>query len=70
MTPVDAQFQISVTLRAEEWNQVLYVMGESPVPYRISAPIIQSIGMQLQQAATEAEPKPNGQAEIVRHIAQ
>ena len=60
MNPVDAQMQISVTLTAEGWNGVLQIMGESPMPYRVSAPLIQAIGQQLQQAAAEAPPRQNG----------
>lgn len=62
MTPVDASMQISVTLAAEAWNGVLSIMGDAPVPYKFSAPLIQAIGQQIQQAAAEAAPKPNGQA--------
>lgn len=67
MTPVDAQMQISVTLAAEAWNGVLQIMGEAPVAYRVSAPLIQAIGQQMQAAARGAAPKPNG-PDIARHI--
>ena len=60
MSPVDAQMQLSVTLTAEAWNQVMYIMGESPVPYRITSLIIQSIGQQIQAAVQAAQPAPNG----------
>ena len=60
MTPIDAQTPISVTLAAEAWNGVLSILGDAPVPYKFSAPLIQAIGQQLQQAAQEAAPKPNG----------
>ena len=66
MQLIDAQMQISVSLAAEQWNQTLAVLGEGP--YRVVAPIIQDIGQQLQAAAQEAQPKPNGQADMVRHI--
>lgn len=60
MIPVDAQMQISVILTAEQWNGVLQILGEALVPYRFSAPLIQNIGQQMQKAAAEAAPKPNG----------
>lgn len=68
MNPVDAQMQISVTMAAEAWNGVLSIMGEAPVPYKFSAPLIQAIGQQMQAAAAAAQPVPNGQTEMVRHI--
>lgn len=64
MTPVDAQMPISVTLAAEQWNGVLQIMGEAPVPYKFSAPLIQAIGQQMQAAA---QPARNG-PDIVRHV--
>jgi len=64
---VDASMRISVTLPAEQWNQTLAVLSEGP--YRVVAPIIQSVGQQLQQAAQQASaPVPNGQ-DVVRHAA-
>lgn len=67
MTPVDAQMPISVTLAAEQWNGVLQIMGEAPVAYKFSAPLIQSIGQQMQKAA-EAVPAAKNGSDIVRHI--
>lgn len=69
---VDAQLPVPITLKAEEWNAVLFVMGESPVAYRLTHPLIQQIGAGLQQAARaaavpEVAPRPNG-ADLVRHI--
>lgn len=67
MIPIDAQTPISVCLSAEQWNGVLQIMGESPMPYRMSAPLIQAIGQQLHEAA-ERQPKPNGQAERPQYV--
>lgn len=75
MSPVDAQTPLAVTLAAEQWNQVLGLLGEVPAPYRVTAPLIQAIGNQMQQAAAhsqmeqQAAAMPNGQADLARHIA-
>lgn len=63
MTTIDAQTPIAITLSAEQWNGVLFVMGEAPVPYKLSAPLIQGIGQQMQTvaAAVAVQPRPNGQ---------
>lgn len=55
---IDAQTPISVTLAAEQWNGVLQIMGEAPVPYKFSAPLIQAIGQQMHEAA-ERQPQSN-----------
>lgn len=57
MISVEASTPIAVTLSAEQWNGVLFIMGEAPVPYKLTAPLIQGIGQQMQAAVT---PKPNG----------
>jgi len=49
MTPIDASIQLSVTLAAEQWNAVLDVLQNGP--YRMVAPLIQSIASQVQQNA-------------------
>jgi hypothetical protein len=75
MTTIDAQTKLDVTLTAEQWGQVIGLLGEVPAPYRVTAPLIQAIGNQVQQAAAhsqmeqQAAAKPNGQAEPARHIA-
>lgn len=42
MNPTDT---LSVTLEAQQWNQVLALVAEGP--YRVSAPIIQAMHAQL-----------------------
>jgi len=67
MQPVDPQTPMHATLTAQEWNAVLGALGEAP--YRIAAPIIQKLGLQLNQQQTERagmmmpEPalRPNGE---------
>jgi hypothetical protein len=75
MTTIDAQTPLEITLHAEQWNQVLGLLGEVPAPYRVTAPLIQAIGGQMQQQAAHSQmeqqaaaAKPNGQAELVRHV--
>jgi len=72
MTPIDAQTPLGVTLSAEQWNQVLGLLGEVPAPYRVTAPLIQAIGQQMQQAAAHSQmqqqaaaPIPNGADRMV-----
>jgi hypothetical protein len=46
-------------LEAQQWNAVLAALGEAP--YRVSAPLIQAIGEQLQTQANQAGTSaPNG----------
>jgi hypothetical protein len=49
--PIDASTPLPVTLSAQEWNQVLSLLGEVPAPYRMTAPLINAIGQQMHQAA-------------------
>jgi|KBSMisStandDraft_5_1062788.scaffolds.fasta_scaffold91683_3 hypothetical protein len=53
--PATQPFQ--VTLEAQQWNAVLAALSDAP--YRISAPLIQAIGEQLQGQAQS-----NGQDNI------
>lgn len=46
---VPATQQFTITLEAQQWNAVLAALAEAP--YRVSAPLIQAIGQQLQQQA-------------------
>jgi len=72
MTPIDAQTPLDITLNAEQWNQVIGLLGEVPAPYRVTAPLIQAIGGQMQQQAAHSQmqqqaaaPIPNGADRIV-----
>jgi hypothetical protein len=72
MTPIDAQTPLEITLAAEQWNQVLGLLGEVPAPYRVTAPLIQAIGGQMQQQAAHSQmeqqaaaPVPNGDGRMV-----
>jgi hypothetical protein len=40
---------MTVQLTAEQWNVVMFVMRKHPLPFEVSAPIIDSMGQQLQQ---------------------
>jgi len=74
MTTIDAQTPLEIPLHAEQWNQVLGLLGEVPAPYRVTAPLIQAIGGQMQQQVAHSQmeqaaaAKPNGQTELVRHV--
>jgi hypothetical protein len=59
--PVPATMPLAVTLEAQQWNQVLTVLLDTPhlpLPHRAVAPLIQTITDQIQQAATR--PPGNG----------
>jgi hypothetical protein len=62
---IDASTRLTVTLAAEQWNVVLDVLQSGP--YRMVAPLIQSIASQVQQAAAEVAPRANGPAPYTLH---
>jgi hypothetical protein len=47
MQPFDPTERLSVTLEAQQWNQLLGLLGEAPAPYRITNPLIQMLLNQL-----------------------
>lgn len=47
--------QMTVTLTAEEWNVVLTLMSSAQAPYRVSAPVIDTIQKQLTEQAEVAD---------------
>jgi len=49
--PIDPATPLSVRLSAADWNNLLAVISEAPVPYKVTAPLIQTIGQQIQAAA-------------------
>jgi hypothetical protein len=50
MQPIEPTRPLSATLTAEQWNVVMFVMRKHPLPYEVSAPIIEAMGQQLQRA--------------------
>lgn len=44
---VTPEQQLSVSLQAQQWNQLIAVLHDAP--YRIAQPLIREIGEQLQQ---------------------
>ena len=42
---------IAVTLSAAQWNTVMQVMAEAPLPHRVVDPLIRSIQQQCTDAA-------------------
>jgi len=49
--PIQPNTPLSVTLQAQEWNQILAVLSEAP--YKAVAPLIDQIGRQAQQQAQQ-----------------
>jgi hypothetical protein len=68
MEPVAPDAAISVTLAAQEWNQVLAILMDAPLPWRLSSVLIPRLTQQV-QAGAEALPaaKPNGADEHASH---
>lgn len=57
--PVSPTMQMSVVLEAQQWNAIMGALSDAP--YRIAAPLIQAISVQLDQQASQGEAnKPNG----------
>jgi hypothetical protein len=50
MQPIEPNRPLSPTLTAEQWNVVMFVMRKHPLPYEVSAPIIEALGQGLQRA--------------------
>lgn len=51
MQPILPTTPLSVTLTAQEWNEVVDVLMTAPVPYRIVHPLMVKLGGQLQRNA-------------------
>lgn len=45
---------LAMTLSAAEWNVVMSIMREAPMPYRVSAPIIAALARQFDAALPRA----------------
>jgi hypothetical protein len=43
---LDPRTPITVSMPAERWQQVLNVMAEAPLPYRLTEPLIREIQQQ------------------------
>lgn len=66
MTPIEPTTPLTVTLQAQEWNQVTYWLGKHP--YENVASLIGKIGEQAQAAAGQmpSQPLANGADSHVR----
>jgi hypothetical protein len=53
-TPIDPATPIAVTLQAQEWNQLIALVSETPAPYRVTAPLIQKLGGQISPAPRQS----------------
>lgn len=51
--PIQPTAAITITLQAQEWNQVLSVLSDAP--FRIAAPLINQITQQAQQVAPQGQ---------------
>lgn len=62
MNPVEPTSPLTVTLQAQEWNQVTFYLGKQP--YEAVATLIHKIGEQAQAAAGQVpmQPLTNGAA--------
>jgi hypothetical protein len=60
--PIEATMPLTITLEAQQWNQVLATLNEAP--YRIAAPLIQTIGQQLQEQTGQLGPQAPAQAPL------
>jgi hypothetical protein len=65
MTPIEPTTPISITLQAQEWNNVIAVLNDGP--HRIVRQLIDKISEQAQAAAgqTGTQPLANGAASHV-----
>jgi hypothetical protein len=55
--PVAAELPLAVTLQAQQWNNVLAVLLDTPhlpLPHRVVAALVQAVTDQLQQQAQQA----------------
>jgi len=46
--------RLTVTLTAQEWNAVLSIMAEAPMPLRVSSPLVNEITRQCMQQGRTA----------------
>jgi hypothetical protein len=47
---IEPTTQIAVTMSAQQWQAVLYVMGEAPLPHRVTDPLIREVVAQCHAA--------------------
>lgn len=66
MNPVEPTAPLTVTLQAQEWNQVQYWLGKHP--YENVAGLIQKIGDQAQAAAGQAPTLPLANGRDSAHV--
>lgn len=60
MNPIEPTAPLSITLQAQEWNQIIALLGKAP--YETVAHLIGKIGEQAQASAAAASPLVNGSA--------
>jgi len=53
---VDPEQPLTVTLQAQQWNVVLSALNDVPLPFRMTAPVMQSLHQQLFERAGLSPP--------------
>lgn len=66
MNPVEPTSPLSVTLQAQEWNQVIFYLGKQA--YENVASLIGKIGEQAQSAAGQAPMQPLANGRDTAHV--
>lgn len=57
--------ELSITLTVEQWNTVLSILQDVHAPYRVTAPLIQAIVIQVQSGSAMAALMKSNGAEVV-----
>jgi hypothetical protein len=67
---IDPNQDLSIILKAQQWEQMLQLLSEVPAPHRVTNPLMQAIQMQcLRQAqdmAKQINPAPDMSAQFAR----
>jgi len=58
---IPANTPLTVTLEAQDWNQILFVINEAPVPGRIVDPLKEKIRQQITTQAAQHASAANGE---------
>ena len=53
---------VTITLQAQQWNVIIEVLQNTPLPYRVAAPLIAAIVEQSRQAEQRGVPAPFNRA--------
>lgn len=67
MNPVEPTTPLAATMQAQEWNQILSLLGETG-PWRIVNPLINKLGEQVQTAAGQVPAQPLANGRDTAHV--